>query len=257
MKRATCEAAASRATPLRSSIAVRTIRTRESGSSTQSTGTSWMRRPRRCASTSSSVSKNQPSSRTSASSGAEHVAPDGLEAALGVGEARPQRRVQDVVVGARDELALRPAHDAGAVREPRADREVRVPRQQRRHERQQPAQVGREVDVHVADHPRAAGRPGGAQRAPAALAVQAEHVDAGQLPGEARGDRRRRVGRRVVGDHDPPRERELGREVAMEPPDAALQRRLLVVARGRRRRSGGGRGGGPRVAQEGGGGGRG
>ena len=39
--------------------------TRESGSSTQSTGTSWMRSPRRWASTSSSVSKNQPLSWTS------------------------------------------------------------------------------------------------------------------------------------------------------------------------------------------------
>ena len=36
--------------------------TRESGSSIQSTGTSWIRSPRRSARTSSSVSKNQPSS---------------------------------------------------------------------------------------------------------------------------------------------------------------------------------------------------
>ena len=42
--------------------------TRLSGSSTQSTGTSWMRSPARWASTSSSVSKNQPVSRTSGSS---------------------------------------------------------------------------------------------------------------------------------------------------------------------------------------------
>src|SRR3954447_5982656 len=68
MKRATGPAASSRATPLRSSTAVRTIFTRESGSSIQSTGSSWMRRPRRWASTSSSVSKNQPSSRPASSS---------------------------------------------------------------------------------------------------------------------------------------------------------------------------------------------
>jgi hypothetical protein len=67
MKRAIGPAAISRATPRRSSSAVRTIATRESGSSTQSTGTSWIRRPRRWASTSSSVSKNQALSRTSSS----------------------------------------------------------------------------------------------------------------------------------------------------------------------------------------------
>ena len=68
MKRATGPAAISRATPRRSSTAVRTMATRESGSSTQSTGTSWIRSPRRWASTSSSVSKNQPLSRISLSS---------------------------------------------------------------------------------------------------------------------------------------------------------------------------------------------
>lgn len=40
----------------------------ESGSSTQSTGTSWIRSPARSASTSISVSKNQPVSSTSGSS---------------------------------------------------------------------------------------------------------------------------------------------------------------------------------------------
>ncbi len=57
-----------RQTPRRSSAAVETIRTRESGSSTQSTGTSPMRRPRRSAVTSSSVSKNHSLSSTSGSS---------------------------------------------------------------------------------------------------------------------------------------------------------------------------------------------
>jgi len=57
----------SRATPARSSFAVATMCTRLSGSSTQSTGTSWMRSPARCAITSSSVSKNQLPSSTSGS----------------------------------------------------------------------------------------------------------------------------------------------------------------------------------------------
>ena len=51
-------------------------------------------------------------------------------------------------------------------------------REQRRDERQQRAQVGREVDVHVADDPRAARRPGRAQRAAAALALQPQELDA-------------------------------------------------------------------------------
>ena len=86
----------------------------------------------------------------------EHVAADGLEAALRVAELRAQDRVQDAVVAARDELALRAAHDPRAVRQPRADREVAVAGHQRRDEREQPAQVGREVDVHVGDDPRRA-----------------------------------------------------------------------------------------------------
>src|SRR5207244_3396415 len=45
-----------------------TTSTRESGSSTQSTGTSWIRKPLCSASTSSSVSKNQPWSSTMGSS---------------------------------------------------------------------------------------------------------------------------------------------------------------------------------------------
>src|SRR5207249_6663341 len=53
-----------RHTPLRSSRAVVTRSTRESGSSTQSTSTSWIRSPLCSASTSSSVSKNQASSST-------------------------------------------------------------------------------------------------------------------------------------------------------------------------------------------------
>ena len=54
--------------PCRSAFAVATTSTRESGSSTQSTGTSWIRKPLCSASTSSSVSKNQPWSSTMGSS---------------------------------------------------------------------------------------------------------------------------------------------------------------------------------------------
>ena len=50
----------SRQMPLRSSVAVLTIFTRESSSSTQRTGTSLMRMPLRWARAKSSVSKNHP-----------------------------------------------------------------------------------------------------------------------------------------------------------------------------------------------------
>src|SRR5580698_4049345 len=58
----------SRTIPRRSASAVAASLTRESASSIQSTGTSWIRRPARSASTSNSVSKNQPVSRVSGSS---------------------------------------------------------------------------------------------------------------------------------------------------------------------------------------------
>ena len=57
----------SRAIPRRSARAVAMMSTRESRSSTQSTGISWMRSPARSASMSSSVSKNQPVSWVSGS----------------------------------------------------------------------------------------------------------------------------------------------------------------------------------------------
>ena len=171
----------------------------------------------------------------------------GLEAALRVGEARPQHGAQQAVVGARDELALGAADDARRARQARADGQVAVARQQRRHERQQAAQVGRQIDVHVAEHPRVAARPRLAQGQAAALAIERQDLDAGQRGGQRPGDGRRGVRARVVGDDDPPRERQLGRQEAVQPAHAALERGLLVedghhdldarsaVARARRR----------------------
>jgi hypothetical protein len=152
----------------------------------------------------------------------------GLEAALRVGEAGAQHGVQQAVVGARDDLALEPAHDARRAGQARADGEVAVARQQGRDQREQAAQVGRQVDVHVAEHAGVAARPGLAQGEPAALAVHAQHLDAEQLARERRGDGGRRVGARVVGDDDPPGERQLGAQEAVQPADAALERGLLV-----------------------------
>ena len=203
--------------------------TRESGSSTQSTGTSCVRRPRRWASTSSSVSKNQPWSRTSSSSPSSTSRRTALKPHCASREARAQRRAQDPVVAARDELALRAADDPRAVREPRADGQVAVARHQRRDEREQPAQVRREVDVHVADDLRRARRPGGAQRAAAALLLEPQVPHGRERQREPARDLRRRVDAGVVGDHDPPAEREAVAEEAVQPADAALEAGRLVV----------------------------
>ena len=113
--------------------------------------------PRGCAgraaaaSTSSSVSKNQPSSTTSSSRPSSTSRRTALKPHCASLNFARSDGVQDAVVGARDQLALGAADDPRAVREAGADREVAVAGQQRRDQRQQPAQVGREVDVHVGD----------------------------------------------------------------------------------------------------------
>ena len=62
-----------------------------------------------------------------------------------------------------------PADDARAAGQPGADGDVAVAGQQRRDQRQQRVEVGREVDVHVGDDRGVARRPRRAQRAAAAL----------------------------------------------------------------------------------------
>ena len=159
----------------------------------------------------------------------EHVPADRLEAALRVGEARAQDGPQAEVVPARDDLPAWPADHPRAVREPRADRQVAVSGEQRSDEWQQRPQVGREIDVHVAGHARRAGAPRRPQGASASLALEPQDRDAGELGGERAGEGRGRVGAGVVGDHDPPAERQLGRQEAVQPPDAALEAVRLVV----------------------------
>jgi len=115
------------------------------------------------------------------------------------------------------------------MREPRADRDVAVPGQQRRDEREQRAQIRREIDVHVGDHARGRARPRCPQRAAAALAGEPQRLDVRQLGGEARGDPGRRVRAGVVGDDDVPAEREAVAEEVVQAAHVRLQRRLLVV----------------------------
>ena len=127
----------------------------------------------------------------------EHVAADGLEAALGVGEARPQHGVQDAVVGARDELALRR----------RARRASRARAVSRSPGRSGPTAAARRAAAARAGPsrgrrpcsrrpaPRLA-RPGLAQRAAAALPLELQVLDAGQLA--AQPPRRSRRGVRAA-----------------------------------------------------------
>ena len=103
-----------------------------------------------------------------------------------------ERAAQQQVVAAGDELPLRPAHHPRAAREPAADREVGVPGQQRRDQRQQRGQVGGQVDVHVGEHRRVGGGPDGAQRAAAALLGQVhDRRPRRSSAASSRGDRER------------------------------------------------------------------
>ena len=88
-------------------MAVETMLTRESGSSTQSTGTSPMRKPRRSAVTSNSVSKNHSSSSTSGSSCWAASRRSALKPHCASLKRPAQRDLEQQVVGAGDQLALR------------------------------------------------------------------------------------------------------------------------------------------------------
>ena len=184
-----------RAVPFRSPTAVDTTWTRLSVSSTQSTGTSWMRRPLRSASSRSSVSKNQPSSSIAGSEPSRDIGPHRLEAALRVAHACREDGAQDQVVAARDELALRVARHVRSRREARADRDVGVTGDERRDEREERVEIGREVDVHVRDDvgvARSSTRDRSAKPRP--LRSRCTRADAGELALEPLGLRPRAVG---------------------------------------------------------------
>ena len=119
------------------------------------------------------------------------------------------------------------------VRQPRADRDLAVPGEQRR----RPAAA--------APAGRSRGRRPCSRRRRASLADQAARsarprpfcssrstADAGSVDRQRAGDLRRRVGAGVVGDHDPPAlNGSSSRQETVQPPDRARQRALLVVDR--------------------------
>ena len=224
------ERAPSRATPRRSSSAVRTTSTRLSGSSTQSTGTSWMRSPARSASTSSSVSKNQPVSCTNGSSRRRDVAADRFEPALGVAERRGEGAAQQQVVAARDQLARGPrrtrADGSGACRSRRRSaRRPAVPRAAAARPGpstgRRPCRPGRRRPTSTRPRP-------GLGRVPSG---EVHHPDVRQLVREPPCDVERAVGARVVGDRDAERVRELARQVRVQTVHRLGQHVRLVVHR--------------------------
>ena len=126
------------------------------------------------------------------------VGADRLEAALRVAEPGGERGVQDRGCRAREMTSrLRPAHDVRAAGQPSADREVAVAGDQRRDERQQRREVGREVDVHVREDGGVARRPDLVERAPAPFCSSRTQSTPSQLVPERAGDRpgRRRCSR--------------------------------------------------------------
>src|SRR5436190_9519459 len=120
------------------------------------------------------------------------------------------------------------ARDVRSGRERRADRDIRVARHERRDERQQRTETGREIDIHVRDDVSVACTPRASQCEAAALAVEVRGAYPWKLPREAIGLRSGVIGGSIVDDRDPPRERKVIAEVFVEPPDARLQRALLV-----------------------------
>ena len=152
-----------------------------------------------------------------------------LEPALGVRETRAEGEVEQTVVTAGDDLALAAAHDAGRMGEPGPDRDIAVTGDERRDERKQRVQSGREVDVHVADDVGVALRPRRTQRPSPSLLGQVADLDAGKVGRQSVGDRQRPVDAGVVGDHDPPCERQVRAQERVQPTDRPLQCLLLVV----------------------------
>ena len=159
------------------------------------------------------------------------IAPDRLETALRVREARPHQRAQQEIVTARDELPLGPADDPGTAGEPGADGQVAVPGQQRGDEREQGVQVCRQIDIHIGEDLGLALRPDGAQRPAAPGQREVDGPDLGQLAGQPVRDGPGGIGAAVVGDRDPRGERETLAQETDQAPDARREITLLIANR--------------------------
>ena len=159
------------------------------------------------------------------------VAPDGLEAALRVREARPHKGPQQHVVASRDELPLRPADDPRSPGEPGTDGQVAVPGQQRGHQRQQGVQVCRQIDIHIGEDLGVALRPDGPQGPAASRQLHVDGPHLGQLASQPGGDRPGGIGAAVIGDRDPGGKRKAFTQIADQTTNARCEIAFLIANR--------------------------
>ena len=159
------------------------------------------------------------------------VRADRLEPALRVGEARAEGRVEQQVVAAGNDLALRAADHPGAPRQPGPDRDVAVPGQQRRDQRQQRVQVGGQVHVHIGIDVGVAAGPDRAQRAAPSGPLDTDRAYQWEPGRQRQGLRPGTVGASVVGDRDAGREGKAVIQEGAQPPDGRLEVAFLIADR--------------------------
>ena len=141
--------------------------------------------------------------------------------------------MKEQVVPPRDHLTLRTALYPGAMHKAAPNRDVAMPGDERRDQRQQAIQVGREIDVHIGDDRRATPEPRLSDGPASTLLFKAHGADTVQLERQPLGDHPRRIGARVVHDGDPRLKRKLVVEVSPQPANTPLEVAFLVVDRDR------------------------
>ncbi len=209
-------------------MAVRTMSTRDTGSSIQSTGTSWMRSPLCSASTNSSVSKNQPWSSTKGRSSRATSARRALKPHWA--SEKPARNVVR-----RSRLYPREMSSRFGPRTTRAFDARRVPMATSLWPLNSGATSGRSASRSVerstsmyATTARVARAPRGAERTTAALLVEVEEPHAFERRGQSARDHLGVVGARVVDDGDRPRHREVVGEIRLQGADRRVEVVFLV-----------------------------
>jgi len=139
--------------------------------------------------------------------------------------------MQQQVVAAGDDLALRAADHPRTWRQPGPDRHVAVPGQQRRDQRQQRVQVGGQVHVHVGADVGVTAGPDPAQRAAPPGPLTAGGADERKFGRQFQGLSPGAVGASIVSDSDADRKREGVIKIGAQPPDGRPEVTFLVADR--------------------------